>query len=190
MSDDSPMGPIAHHLQPDYGVILRWPQEGNEWIHPEDRALAESLIPGRRVFRRDSFDGEYYHFFYGAIRLRLKPCLWLRVASEDLEIDDPIEVLAQLGQADPLIGQVCEKLYDPHEGRIYYLIRNREVVLTREYAWHELQRLNSRPQLREPNFVHQPQKMGIKLQEVDPLNMDFTQERIDLTIDDIGNNDD
>lgn len=157
---------------PDYGVILRWPQEGVDWIYPEDLSLAEAMLPGKRVFRRQSFDGEYYHLWYGSQCIRIKPCLWLRVAGEDLEVDDQVEVLAQLGRAEPLIGQIQEKLYDPHQGRIYYLLRNREVLLTTEYSASDLQRLSSRPQLREPNYIHQPQRLGIDLPTSDPLKLD------------------
>jgi hypothetical protein len=93
------------------------------------------------------------------------------VVAEDIEIDDQVEVLSQLGQVEPLIGQVSEKMYDPHQGRIYYLLRNREVQLTREYFYHELLRLNMRPQLREPSFEHQPQRLGMPLIEIDTLKL-------------------
>jgi len=171
MSADPNSSAIAYHWQVDYGALLRWPQDGNAWIHPDDREGVERLVPSRRVFRRESFDGEYYHLRYGAIQLRIRPCLWWKVAAEDIEIDDQVEVLSQLGQVEPLIGQVSEKMYDPHQSRIYYLLRNREVQLTREYFYHELQRLNTRPQLRQSNYEHQPQRMGISLVEVDTLKL-------------------
>lgn len=172
MSADPNSSAIAYHWQPDYGAILRWPQDGKSWIHPEDREWVEQFVPSRRVFRRESFDGEYYLLRYGAIRLRIKPCLWWKVAAEDIEIGDQVEVLSQLGQVEPLIGQISEKMYDPHQSRIYYLLRNREVQLTREYFYHELQRLNMRPQLREPSYEHQPQRMGVSLVEIDTLKLD------------------
>lgn len=172
MNDTATTGSIAYHWQPDYGCILRWPQPGMDWIHPDDREFAEQWVPSRRVFRRESFDGEYYHLRYGSLRLRIKPCLWWKVAAEEIEIDDQVEVLSQLGKAEPLIGQVCEKMFDPHQGRIFYLLRNREVQLVREYSLHELQRLNMRPQLRAPTFEHQPQRLGVPLQELETLDMD------------------
>lgn len=172
MNDRSNSDTLAYPLPPDYGCILRWPEEGTDWIHPEDRELAERWLPSHRVFRRERFDGEYYHLWYGSIELRIKPCLWWRVVPEEIEINDQVEVLSQLGKVDPLIGQVCEKLYDPHQGRIYYLLRHREVQLTREYFYHELQRLNMRPQLREPTYTHQPQRMGVSLQDIETLRLD------------------
>ena len=45
---------------PDCGAYLVWPCEGMDWIHPEDVEQAEKWIPSTRVFRRRSFDSEYY----------------------------------------------------------------------------------------------------------------------------------
>ena len=37
-----------------HGVFFRWPAEGDfEWVHPDDRDLIQSMIPGSRIFCRD-----------------------------------------------------------------------------------------------------------------------------------------
>jgi hypothetical protein len=92
--------------------------------------------------------------------------------AEDLEVGDRVEVLAQMGRAEPMIAEIREKLFDPHLGRIYYLLRNREVDVPTVYFFEDLQRLSTRPQLREPTYTHQPQKLGIDLHLVDPLRTD------------------
>jgi hypothetical protein len=157
---------------PDYGVLLHWPESGLEGIWPEDRELAEKWIPSRRVFRRQEFDGEYYHLWYGSTRIRIRPSLWVSTLAEDLEVGDRVEVLSQMGRAEPMIAEIREKLFDPHLGRIYYLLRNREVDVPTVYFYEDLQRLSTRPQLREPTYTHQPQKLGIDLHLVDPLRTD------------------
>ena len=53
---------------PDYGCIARWPEDGQGFIHPDDVAVTNKLIPSERVLRRDHFDGSYYHVRYGDAR--------------------------------------------------------------------------------------------------------------------------
>ena len=53
-------------ILPDYGCIHRWPQDGQGFIHPDDVPVATRCFPSERVFRRDRFDGTYYHYSYGA----------------------------------------------------------------------------------------------------------------------------
>ena len=38
---------------PKYGYFPWWPQDGNDWLHPDDVAIARSMIPSNRMFRRD-----------------------------------------------------------------------------------------------------------------------------------------
>ena len=46
---------------------------GDKDCHPEDVVIARRCFPSERVFRRDLFDGVYYHFTYGRTRFRLRP---------------------------------------------------------------------------------------------------------------------
>ena len=75
----------------DCGVYLVWPNEGLGWIHPDDVARVERWIPSTRVFRRHSFDGEYYRLQYGEQVVRVKPTMWRRVDDEGFSIGDRVE---------------------------------------------------------------------------------------------------
>ena len=57
---------------PDCGVYLAWPDDGTQWIHPDDIELATQWIPSNRVLRRHSYDGEYYRLQYGEQKIRVK----------------------------------------------------------------------------------------------------------------------
>ena len=76
---------------PDCGVYLFWPEEGTDWIHPDDLSIVQGWIPSTRVFRRHSYDGVYYRLQYGVDVLRVKPTLWLKVADEGFWIGDQVD---------------------------------------------------------------------------------------------------
>ena len=78
---------------PDYGCIPRWPQDGQGFIHPDDVPVATRCFPSERVFRRDRFDGVYYHYSYGSLRFRLRPSMWLKVISDGIDIGDRVETV-------------------------------------------------------------------------------------------------
>ena len=45
-------------MDPQFGYFPWWPEDGDGWVHPEDVAIARSLIPSERVFCRDGEAGE------------------------------------------------------------------------------------------------------------------------------------
>ena len=73
--------------------IPRWREDGFGFIHPADVNTATQLFPSERVLRRFSFDGTYYHCDYGAIQFRLRPCLWLPVRAEGIDVGDEVETI-------------------------------------------------------------------------------------------------
>ena len=89
---------------PKYGYFPHWPQDGNDWVHPDDVATARAMIPSQRVFRRDGVDGEYCILHYGDVTLRAKPALWQEVEPEGIEIGDWVEVIARGMLNEPRTG--------------------------------------------------------------------------------------
>ena len=151
-------GPHYRPQLPDWGVYLRPPEGGDGWIHPLDRQLAQALIPSRRVFKRSSWDGEYYHLHYGRHRLRVKPTLWLQTPPVDLEVDQLVELLAKHGANDAGIYRVADVLYRPEMNQIEFHLKRDELVMEREFSREDLQPLEQHHDLRTGFYSHPPPK--------------------------------
>jgi len=134
---------------PDCGVYLVWPCEGQEWIHPDDIEHVNKWIPSSRVFRRHSFDGEYYRLQYGEQSVRVKPTMWRRVDDEGFSVGDRVEVLSHFQENEPCLGVIAEIRFDKSRNHILYSIESRELPLPRPFVASDLVQLSKRPQLRE-----------------------------------------
>ena len=126
---------------PKYGYFPRWPQDGNDWVHPEDVEVARSMIPSGRVFRRDVTSGRYAVMHYGDVRLRVLPALWQEVLPEGLEIGDRVEVLSRGMLNDARTGTIREVLWDEDAQAIRYQIRVNDKPIEQLYAREDLQRV-------------------------------------------------
>ncbi len=135
---------------PDCGVYLVWPQDGLEWIHPDDVALVEAWIPSSRVFRRHSFDGEYYRLQYGDQTVRAKPTMWRRIDDEGFSVGDRVEILSNFHENEPGLGIIKEMRFEKSSSRILYSLESREMPLPRCFVAADLVPLTRRPQLKEP----------------------------------------
>jgi hypothetical protein len=124
---------------PKYGCFLRWPQDGNDWLHPDDVALARTMIPSQRIFRRDDSDGEYHRLHYGPITLRARPALWQEVSHEGFDIGDSVEVLSHGMRNEPRTGVIREMLWDERERAIRYQVLENNVPIADLYARDDLQ---------------------------------------------------
>lgn len=131
---------------PDCGVYTVWPENGVGWIHPDDVALAENLIPSGRVFRRVGFCGTYYRLEYGSLVLRVKPTMWSKVHDEGFWIGDQVEIKGDFLTNEPSIAFVSEALYDPATGMISYTLIQRDMTLDKHYHASELRCLTKRPE--------------------------------------------
>jgi hypothetical protein len=129
---------------PDWGVYLRWPAEGVDWIHPEDLDVAQALIPGPRVLKRVRWDGDYYYLQYGPQRLRVRPSLWLRVPDLDLEVGQQVEVLSCDLRNDPGIFRIAEIMYSTATLAIEYHLLSTSMELTKKFAREDLRPVNQR----------------------------------------------
>jgi hypothetical protein len=144
---------------PDMGVYLTWPELGIEAIHPDDRELAESLIPSDRVFRRVSFDGEYYRVEYHEKSFRIRPTLWLQVSDEGLRIGNQVEVLGAFLQAEPMIATISEMHYSQTRGAIQYTLDHHEMPFPRPFLADELRLLTTHETLKPSDADSPPPKV-------------------------------
>ena len=124
---------------PKYGCFLRWPQDGNDWLHPDDVALARTLIPSDRVFCRDGTEGDFHRFHYGEITFRARLILWQEVTNEGLNIGDWVEVLSRGMRNESRVGVIREVLWNQRERGIHYQIMENDVPIADLYAREDLQ---------------------------------------------------
>ncbi len=139
---------------PDMGVYQNWPESGLEAIHPDDRQIAEQLIPSDRVFRRTAFDGTYYTVEYGDVSFRIKPSLWLQIADEGFRIGDRVEVPSRMMQADPMIAVITEMRYAQSQGVILYTLLHNEMPFPKEFTASDLLQLTHHVHLLPAEFPY------------------------------------
>jgi hypothetical protein len=125
---------------PKYGCFPWWPEDGDEWVHPDDVALARSIIPSGRVFRRDGQQGEYLVMHYGDTQLRVRRTLWLEVSHEGFDIGDWVEVRSRGMRNEPRTGVIREMLWDDGAQQVRYQITESGGNLVAElYSQEDLQ---------------------------------------------------
>lgn len=155
MSEPEPkISPLSPEL-PDWGVYLRWPKDGHDWIHPSDLELAEQLIPSRRIFRRSRWDGSHYWLNYGKHCLRVAPTLWLSVSKLDLEVGQQVELLSRHGENDSGIFRIRDILFCEVTQEAEYFLMRGEVRLSRQFKRRDLKPLQVQHHLRSGFYRHQ-----------------------------------
>ena len=135
------MPAVPLKTDPKYGYFLRRPQDGNDWVHPDDVGTARSMIPSQRVFRRDGVVGDYCKLYYGDVTLRVKPALWQEVEPEGIEIGDCVEVISRGMLNEPRTGTIREILWDENARSIRYQISEAGQAIQNLYAREDLQRV-------------------------------------------------
>lgn len=128
--------PIARESR--YGHFPWWPEDGDDWIHPDDFEIAKREVPGQKIWRADDSDGEWMVLHYGEQTLRVRPNLWVEVESEGLEIGDWVEVLSQMMKNEYRIGTICDMLWDEAHKAIRYRIECAGDRIPKLYARREL----------------------------------------------------
>lgn len=143
---------------PQYGCFFRWPEDGQGWIHPSDVPLVLRCLPSERVFRRDSFDGVYYHYRYGGLNFRLRPCLWRTVAGEGFDVGDQVETIGVGLQRELFVGEIAGMYYVQRKGRILYRLRQADQLVPRLYSSDQLRQLTEKAKVRPGDVGHPPPK--------------------------------
>ena len=139
MSDASFTQPIRRDApETMFGIFPWWPEDGIDWIHPDDVATARQLVPSTRVLRRERRSGRFAHLFYGETRVRVRPTLWHLVRSEGLEVGDWIEIRSHMGRNLPGLGVIREVRYDRHTSQLYYRIARHGMLLPKHFAAEDL----------------------------------------------------
>lgn len=129
---------MALKTDPKYGFYPWWPEDGDDWLHPEDVELARSLIPSPRVFRRDGQQGPFVVLHYGDVRLRVKRTLWQEVPGEGYEIGDWVEVLSRGQRNTPRTGTIREMTWEPRSRSLRYQIEEAGQPIPKMYAVEDL----------------------------------------------------
>ena len=118
------------NVLPIHGFCL-WPEDGKDWIHPNDLEVALSLIPSKRIFRKivcpDPILRElgYVEYSYGDQSFRGLPTLWHEVKSDGYEIGDSVELKSGYGKLRAIIADITEMFWNRHEQVIEYkLVKN------------------------------------------------------------------
>jgi hypothetical protein len=130
--------PIKH------GVFLWGSNRLAEWVHPDEQALAEEIVPGYRVFRREPCLGQldrddgYARLWYGQQSFRAKPIVWLEVEPEGFAVGDRVEVKSEYGKRQPGLATIVEMKWNRYEKRIEYSLRGNDLTLERIYHADEL----------------------------------------------------
>lgn len=139
---------------PDYGIIARWPSDGQGFIHPDDVAIATRCLPSERVLRRDRFDGVYYHYSYGSLRFRLRPTMWLQVQSDGIDVGDQVETTGLAMERELFVAHVWGMYFVRRKGRILYRLKRGDNKIPRLYAAHQLRLISEKANLRRGDMDH------------------------------------
>ncbi len=133
---------------PDYGSFLRWPQNGQGFIHPDDVAIVTKVIPGPRVLKRTAFDDTYYHYEYGSVRFRLRPAMWRSVRWEGIDIGDQVETIGVGMERDRFVASVWGMYFVQRKGCILYRLRRGQQIAPQLYAADHLRQLTDKTRVK------------------------------------------
>ncbi|MCC9601960.1 hypothetical protein LOC67_15470 [Stieleria sp. JC731] len=136
---------------PDYGCFLRWPENGQAFVHPDDVAIATKLIPSPRVLKRFRFDGTYYHYEYGALRFRLRPAMWLKLDHDGIEIGDQVETVGTGFDREHFVATVWGMYYVARKGCILYRLKRADRIVPTLFASEHLRLLTDKATVRPGN---------------------------------------
>ena len=123
---------------PKYGYYPWWPQDGDDWLHPEDVKLARQWIPSPRVFRRNGTQGPFVVLSYGDVRLRVLRTLWQEVAWEGFEIGEWVEVLSRGKRNTPRTGIIREMHWDSQDHCMHYQLQENDQPIAKFYKANDL----------------------------------------------------
>ncbi len=126
---------------PKYGFYPWWPEDGDQWLHPEDVAQARATIPSPRVWRRDGASGPYAVLHYGEMQLRVKGALWQEVTWEGFDVGDWVEVLSRGMLNTPRTGVIREMHWEPRARAMRYYIAENGQPIPKAYSTEDLRRV-------------------------------------------------
>lgn len=125
-------------IEPRYGYYPWWPEDGNDWLHPDDVEQARRMIPSMRIFRRDGEQEPFVVLYYGETKLRVLRTLWREVDSEGFELGDWVEVLSRCGHNEPRTGIIREMVWDERAHAIGYQISDNSQPIAKFFTADDL----------------------------------------------------
>lgn len=126
---------------PKYGFYPWWPEDGDDWVHPEDVAAARHTIPSPRVFRRDDGHGPFVTLRYGQLQLRVKPTMWQEVPWEGYDVGNWVEILSRGQKNTPRTGVIREMEWEPRSRSMRYYIDEAGSPVPNAYTAEDLRRV-------------------------------------------------
>jgi hypothetical protein len=147
LDPDSTMAAPPLKTDPKYGYFPWWPENGDDWVHPEDVAAARAMIPSGRIYRRDGTSGPYVVLHYGEVRLRVRRTLWCEVEPGGFEIGDWVEVASRGLSNEPRTGTIREMLWDDGARAIRYQVLENDCPVESLYAAADLRHVEPTPPL-------------------------------------------
>jgi len=155
---------------PKYGYFPWWPEDGDDWVHPEDVATARSMIPSPRVWRRDGAlptrDGEFVVMHYGDVRIRVRRTLWKDAPHEGYDLGDTVEVRSYGMLNDPQTGVIREMWFNEDKGVVEYQLRLGDGTL-----WPKSYRAEELKQVEQPSAREEVQYEPVE-DDGDELDLD------------------
>ena len=127
---------------PRYGYYPWWPEDGDDWLHPEDVELARQRLPSMRIYRRDGEQGPFVVLHYGAERLRVLRTLWNEVESESFVIGDGVEALSRGQRNSPRTGTFREMLWNVAGRGIRYQVQENDQPIAKLYSAEDLRHVD------------------------------------------------
>jgi hypothetical protein len=150
-------------------VFLRAPANGSDWIHPDDHEMVDGIVPSKRVFCRFLYENGFYHFRYGDIVFRLRPCLWLPVRGEGFDIGDRVETTGVGLSQELFVSEITGMLFDDSVGEIRYQLA-RTPISGKLYSAAHLRLLSDKTKLREGDTIHPLPKWNQKFRDAYPAS--------------------
>ncbi|PQO32106.1 hypothetical protein DTL21_17885 [Bremerella cremea] len=130
MSSSDDATPIRHSeafpVRPPVSWVIfpHWPEDGDHWIHPDDRSKAEGLIPSDFIFRRELTDDDWYMLSYGDVHMKTRPVMVDEVPEPKFKMGEIVELAHQFEVDKIAIGTIYAIRYSEyHREPQYYLIR-------------------------------------------------------------------
>jgi len=154
---------------PDYGVFLRSPADGSDWIHPDDHGIVDGMVPSKRVFCRFLYEDDFYHFRYGDIVFRLRPCLWLPVRGEGFDIGDRVETTGVGLSQELFVTEITGMVFDDSAGEIRYQLA-RTPISGKLYSAANLRLLSDKTKLRQGDTIHPMPKWDQEFRDAYPAS--------------------
>lgn len=105
-------------------VFHRWPEDGDHWIHPDDRHKVEGLIPSDYIFRRELTDDDWYLLSYGDVQIKTRPVMVDEVEEPKFQVGELVELAHNLEVDKMTVCRIYAVRFSEyfHEPQ-YYVIR-------------------------------------------------------------------